>query len=186
MYRDWHLGSKDTVFDLVHPSLFPVVYGRTTVLSDSVVDLDDCVKRCGDGVTLRVPPRLEAQQAGVWTGGLQDDHDPYSRQYQWLPCDVGFEVDSIKITSYIDNLHPQTHKPLYEVIERIVELTIPLWNQTLTLPDYNSPRVNYSECEYDPDPDSFPEEEQSQQLPNKMEENYWERKDRWVRDTKWV
>jgi Protein of unknown function (DUF4246) len=25
--RDWHPGSNDTVLDLVHPSLFPVIYG---------------------------------------------------------------------------------------------------------------------------------------------------------------
>jgi Protein of unknown function (DUF4246) len=81
--RDWHLGSGDIVQDLVDPSLFPVVYGRTRILRDSVVGLDDCVKRCGDGVTLRVPP-VEANCYG------------YSRKYQWLPCDVAFQADRVR------------------------------------------------------------------------------------------
>ena len=34
--RNWHSASHDTVLDLVHPSLVPVIYGRT-VLQDSVV-----------------------------------------------------------------------------------------------------------------------------------------------------
>lgn len=58
-----------------------------------------------------------------------------------------------RITSYINNLHPQTHKPLYEAIERIIESTIPLWNQTLTplkSPALNPPRIEYKSCLYDP------------------------------------
>ena len=34
--RNWHSTSHDTVLDLVHPSLVPVIYGQT-VLQDSVV-----------------------------------------------------------------------------------------------------------------------------------------------------
>ena len=34
--RNWYSTSHDTVLDLVHPSLVPVIYGRT-VLQDSVV-----------------------------------------------------------------------------------------------------------------------------------------------------
>ena len=34
--------------------------------------------------------------------------------------------------SYINNLHPQTHKNLYSVIEKVVAKAVPLWNQTLT------------------------------------------------------
>jgi len=43
--RDWHPGSNDTVLDLVHPSLFPVVYGRTKILRDSLVGLENCIER---------------------------------------------------------------------------------------------------------------------------------------------
>lgn len=32
VHRDWHPGSDNKVLDLVHPSLFPLVYGRTRIL----------------------------------------------------------------------------------------------------------------------------------------------------------
>ena len=36
-----------------------------------------------------------------------------------------------RITSYINNLHPTTHKNLYGIIEKIIAASIPLWNSTL-------------------------------------------------------
>jgi len=77
------------------------------------------------------------------------------------------------------------HKRLYEVIEQIIGLTIPLWNQVLTpLPSLcqSSPRIPYSGCEYDPDPDSMPNEEQPQQLENESEDDFYNRKGQWDRD----
>ena len=59
-----------------------------------------------------------------------------------------------RITSYINNLHPAKHKPLYEVIEHIIKIAIPLWNQTLTplnLPVFNCLCINYKYCQSDPD-----------------------------------
>ena len=94
-----------------------------------------------------------------------------------------------RITSYINNLHPKVHKSLYEVIERVIEIAIPLWNQTLTplkFLDYNSPRINYGGCIYDPDPENWPEEDQLQQLPHETEDDYLERKDDWARDMRRV
>lgn len=35
--KDWHPGSDNRVLDLVHPSLFPLVYGRTRGFSDRVI-----------------------------------------------------------------------------------------------------------------------------------------------------
>lgn len=100
VYRDWHPGSSNTVLDLVHPSLFPVIYGRTKILKDTLVGLDDCVRRCGDGVTLGVPPSEEALQyrPNLWGRVIFQNslQDPYSRKYQWLPCEVVFEGDRVK------------------------------------------------------------------------------------------
>jgi Protein of unknown function (DUF4246) len=81
------------------------------------------------------------------------------------------------------------HKRLYEVIEQIIGLTIPLWNQVLTplqSPRQSSPRIPYSECEYDPDPYSIPDEEQPQQLENESEDDFYNRKDEWERDIRRV
>jgi hypothetical protein len=102
VYCDWHPGSEDTVLDLVHPSLFPVIYGRTKILRDSIVGLDDCVERCGEGDTLEVPPSNEAglvtlyepRASAFWNWEAMQD--PYSRKFQWLPCEVEFEGDKVK------------------------------------------------------------------------------------------
>jgi hypothetical protein len=91
VYRDWHPGSNEMVLDLVHPSLFPVVYGRTRILPDSVLNLDDCVKRCGEGDTLSVPlPKKTKLQTSDMAADL------YSRKFQWLPCEVIFESGQAK------------------------------------------------------------------------------------------
>jgi hypothetical protein len=96
--RDWHPGSNETVLDLVHPSLFPVVYGQTRILNAGTVGLDDCVKRCGEGETLRVPPAKEAiiEPISAWDNPLST---PYSRKFQWLPCEVEFDGDAAKYVS---------------------------------------------------------------------------------------
>ena len=38
--RDWHPGSNETVLDLVHPSLFPLVYGQSRILPDAATSLN--------------------------------------------------------------------------------------------------------------------------------------------------
>jgi hypothetical protein len=86
-----------------------------------------------------------------------------------------------RITSYINNLHPKEHKPLYEVIERIIELTIPLWNQTLSplkSPALNPARIEYSRCLYDPDRPCW--------LPNEIPDDYLQRLEQWERGTRGV
>lgn len=47
--KDYHPGSDGKVLDLVHPSLFPLIYGRSRVLEDSLVGLDDYIETIGKG-----------------------------------------------------------------------------------------------------------------------------------------
>jgi hypothetical protein len=104
--HDWHPGSENTVLDLVHPSLFPVVYGRTRILRDSIVGLDDCVEKCGEGVTLEVPSSKEAALVTLhdsdrgWFWNWDPMENPYSRKFQWLPCEVGFKGDKVKYVPF--------------------------------------------------------------------------------------
>jgi hypothetical protein len=50
-----------------------------------------------------------------------------------LPSDIHFAPEgSVKIASYINNLHPKTHGNLYTILEQFVEHAIPLWNETLS------------------------------------------------------
>ncbi len=136
--KDWHPGSEEQVLDLIHPSLYPLVYGQTRMLVDETIGLDDCVKRCGDGEVLSAPAK-------------EGNNNAWSERFQWLPSDFEIPngVDDVKyvhdiqvrckvgltvhrITSYINNLHPHYHRRLYSIIEEVVFRTIPLWNQTLT------------------------------------------------------
>jgi hypothetical protein len=138
--KDYHPGSDGKVVDLVHPSLFPVIYGRTRILFDKVISIDDCLGSIGQGDILQVPPENETAIVGYpqnlygWRRMESEGLRPFSRKFQWLPCDVKF-IDhdgECRILSYINNVHPTEHCALYQVIEKIISRTIPLWNRTLT------------------------------------------------------
>jgi hypothetical protein len=90
IYRDWHPGSNEIVLDLVHPSLFPVVYGRTRILTNSVVGLDDCIKRCGEGETLKIPLQQAMLDKMLFEQGQSYMKNHFSYKFQWLPCEVKF------------------------------------------------------------------------------------------------
>ncbi|KAJ5152482.1 hypothetical protein N7492_009762 [Penicillium capsulatum] len=47
--KDFHPGSDQKVVNLVYPSLFPLIFGRTRVLPDKVLSLDDCLRFAGEG-----------------------------------------------------------------------------------------------------------------------------------------
>lgn len=53
-HQDWHPGSDEKVLDLVHPSLFPLLYGRSRILKDGSVTLEDCEKFTGLGQVMPV------------------------------------------------------------------------------------------------------------------------------------
>ena len=179
-HDEWHPGSNGKVLNLVHPSLYPLVYGRTRVLETGRTSLEDCIARCGEGQTTQIPSQEEVSQFG---GSHHYQYvNPYSQVFQWLPCmvDISGEhcryvccdypgsrksnVFSIsRITSYINNLHPLKYKGLYQLIERVIDAAIPLWNLTLgplKLCDWSSYlRVHYRKSYYDlieqPEPDVF-------------------------------
>ncbi|KAG6860728.1 hypothetical protein C0995_008084 [Termitomyces sp. Mi166 len=190
--KDWHPQSNNKVLDLVHPSLFPLIYGRTRILPNSAVGLEDCIKRSGEGVTVPVPREEEDDSATKSQNfhhfGIRPISSPhYSKQFQWLPCDVDISDPArAKIKSYINNLHPGEHKSLYSVIEEIITQAIPLWNMSLSpLGDdrFRYDRISYSSCEYDPDPENIPETEGPQQEESEDEDEYLERREEWIRDT---
>lgn len=133
--KDWHPGSDDKVLDLIHPSLFPLIYGRSRVLSSGRVELANCVDYIGKGEIATTPDdtEVEVDDSRYIYRSWSRDHDLkfFSKAFQWLPCDVKLAGDDVKITSYINNLHPNLHK-LYSVIENFIAKAIPLWNCTLS------------------------------------------------------
>ncbi|KAF6763669.1 hypothetical protein DFP72DRAFT_873115 [Ephemerocybe angulata] len=146
--KDWHPGSNGTVLDLVHPSLFPLVYGVSKVLplGANITTLEDCIKRCGEGEAFM--PEFEGESV----------YPTVSAKLQWLPCEVDISGDRPRIMTYINNLHPTHHIALYHIIEDLIGASIPLWNLTLAphvSPDeYSIPRrISYESCTYNPDPE---------------------------------
>ncbi|KAF7979917.1 hypothetical protein HWV62_40322 [Athelia sp. TMB] len=174
-HQDWHPGSHDTVLDLVHPSLFPVVYGTTRILRHATVVLEECIAQCGNGVTLPVPPEEEAKFGEIASYLARHLQNPYSRKFQWLPCEVAFsgEGDDVRITSYINNLHPK-NESLYAVIEKIIGKTIRLWNHSLNPlndQEINSVRIPFDEPQYG-SIDDIPADQRPARRANEHDYNY--------------
>ena len=133
--RDWHPGSDGKVLDLVHPSLFPLIYGRSRVLSSGFVELADCVSCIGKGEIVTIPGDKDVNvdySRHIFRSWGGADPKLWSKAFQWLPCDVKLAGGDVKVTSYINNLHPTLHTKLYSVIERFIAKSIPLWNLTLS------------------------------------------------------
>ncbi len=99
--KDWHPGTDKKVWDLVHPSLFPLVYGRTRILENGeITNLEDCIERCGEGTISRIPGAAEASVR--WQGEYSDSgiERAYSRKFQWLPCEVDISQDKSRYVAF--------------------------------------------------------------------------------------
>ena len=105
--KDWHPGSNDKVLDLVHPSLYPVVYGRT-------ID------------------RLSREPLRPRPSDVPDMFK--SERFQWLPSDFYVQNDgTVKLMSpYINNIHPEDHVSLVNVILRVLARAVPMFERVLS------------------------------------------------------
>lgn len=181
--KDYHPDSDDKVVDLVHPSLFPVIYGRTRVVPDRVIGLEHCLDSFGQGQTLPQPSDKEAVPQG--SSGLTADPSvapELSTKFQWLPCDFEYaENGRCHILSYINNAHPIKHRALYEVVERILAHTMPLWQKSLTDKPPQSERIVFKDVEYEEDTVPCPQPtDPSVDVPRLMDERaYYRLVDAW-------
>ncbi|KDQ59185.1 hypothetical protein JAAARDRAFT_192720 [Jaapia argillacea MUCL 33604] len=58
---------------------------------------------------------------------------PVSTQHQWLPTDFDVSLTgAVTSLGYINNLHPDLHKPLATTITSILQCFIPLWDHVLS------------------------------------------------------
>lgn len=87
-----------------------------------------------------------------------------------------------RITSYINNLHPEKYKPLYAIIEQIIDKTIPLWNATLTpqKEEDQQVRIPYKSVVYS----EIPEDHRPTRLPDEEEEDFEKRWWEWESDNR--
>ena len=157
--KDWHPGSDGKVLDLVHPSLFPLIYGRSKVLKEERVGLEDCMEYINRGETIKVPDDDQQKRPEPYDPHYRGRKpDFWSKTFQWIPCQVDFsDDDEVLIASYINNLHPIDHVDLYSTIQRCIANSIPLWDRTLSSTKVRlKPRIDVEMTEYDypqgPDP----------------------------------
>ncbi|KAF2106157.1 hypothetical protein BDV96DRAFT_675784 [Lophiotrema nucula] len=132
---DWHPHSNETVRDLVHPSLYPLVYGRSKVLKTESVGVKGAISKwAGKGDVIdRVewnPDPHEGRSRRIPSFDIPSDY--WSNIYQWLPANLAFSNDgsnAVRFTSYINNLHPTRYSDIYRTIEELVEASLPAWDQ---------------------------------------------------------
>ncbi|KAF9256589.1 hypothetical protein L218DRAFT_1023983 [Marasmius fiardii PR-910] len=136
--KDWHPGTDEKVLDLVHPSLYPLMYGRSFV--PMVASTSPIVSRVMEGEEVLSQNQIRRTCSYLHDGQRPWDSESskntpnyWSDKYQWLPSEVASESnEEVEITSYTNNLHPVHHRELYGVLEKIIARTIPLWSDTLS------------------------------------------------------
>ncbi|KZT68186.1 hypothetical protein DAEQUDRAFT_728235 [Daedalea quercina L-15889] len=109
--KDWHPGSDGKVLDLVHSSLYPIVYGRTISTSGELVQ-----------------PRDD----DAFDGGIEPTFT--SERFQWLPSDFDVADDgTVSLRSpYINNVHPDDYAALEKVILKVLERAVPMFEWVLS------------------------------------------------------
>ena len=89
--KDWHPGSEEQVWDLVHPSLFPLIYGRSHVLvNGKTTTLDNFMEQCGQG-DIAGKPNFDKSLNYPWATPM---HNAYSKNFQRLSCEVDISTEN--------------------------------------------------------------------------------------------
>ncbi|TMW64924.1 hypothetical protein Poli38472_009091 [Pythium oligandrum] len=121
--KDWHPGSNNQVLDLVHPSLYCCVFGKTMRAPDSMCPAATSSKNA-----------LEHMERIMFSGTtLVENEYRGDAKYQWIPS--GFAVDEdghVQILSYINNLHPAKYGDMYLSIGSIFEKFVPMFDKVLS------------------------------------------------------
>ena len=130
--------------DMVDPSLFSLVFGRTPVLNQGQVSFTndgpayptDKSKTSIARTPKHPSEAFIANRQRLYAGVTRPlDYYRWSNRFQWLPSEVEFieqEASSTKvgITSYINNLHPK-NQLAYAAIEKLISLSLEPWNRVL-------------------------------------------------------
>ncbi|KAJ5267619.1 Protein of unknown function DUF4246 [Penicillium angulare] len=178
-------GSLSKQRDLLAMALYPLIYGRSRILPDKLIGLDEALRYAGQGETIPIPQETGITREDIaWRVYERSDIQvrPYSRNFQALPTDWKLGDDGKwHITTYINNLHPVKHRNIYDLIERAFNCLIPQWNMTMTpLKDmlHSRARIEYHKAEYYPVSkevlDSVP-----QIKDREAQSEYYERVEKW-------
>ncbi|KAJ2814727.1 hypothetical protein FBU31_007184, partial [Coemansia sp. 'formosensis'] len=129
------------VLNLIDPSLYPLVYGRSWLHREPSTSPQASLTLDTLG---ELPGSLEGWRQVQWApDALKSDYylpvinkkqvSYASGKFSWLPSE--FRVDdngAVTIESYINNLHPVRHAALYPIIATVFSKFLPLLEQVLT------------------------------------------------------
>ncbi|ORY47307.1 hypothetical protein BCR33DRAFT_848677 [Rhizoclosmatium globosum] len=129
--KKWREGSDGKVLDLIHPSEYCLVYGRS-------------LRR--DNVTQPV-----GSKPIVFTGRSRNYQQTRERspRFQWLPSefDIGYD-GRVKLRSYINNLNVREYPELQDSIRSVFESMVPMFEATLgslqSEPSYRISELSYN------------------------------------------
>lgn len=118
--KTWETGQEETSLMVLQPAMYAFEYGRTPIVRDRKITLDESLISMGSGEPTGHPralPQVDTRaQAGI------------SCRYQLLPAEVELDADGKShITSYINNVHPAVHVATYRAVETLLDNTLPLF-----------------------------------------------------------
>ena len=85
-----------------------------------------------------------------------------------------------RITTYINNLHPQKGKVLYDLIAKLIDASIPLWDLTIAPVAQEFDFQHRVDYEMYPEYEYVPEGEGPQKAHDEDEEGFMERRYEWI------
>ncbi|KAF4766331.1 hypothetical protein HAV15_010985 [Penicillium sp. str.  len=166
----FHPGMLSQERDLISMALYPLIYGKTRILTDRIIGVDDALKYIGKGEVIPVPKETGITREDIAWRVLSFPSD-------WELGDDG----QWHIASYINNLHPVKHRNLHKLLEQIFNRIVPQWNATLTpLKDmlHSRARIEYHKAEYYPVPKEIAA--QAPQIhPKEAQSEFEERTEKW-------
>ncbi|KAJ1663756.1 hypothetical protein IW140_004642 [Coemansia sp. RSA 1813] len=144
--KDWHPNSNNQVLNLVHPSLFPIIYERSRILAKPIESPEAALQLKSFG---ECPGSFDKWRDAVAKISTDKDTEYYfpnkvqqsyeyrikfiSTKYCWLPTEFWVNGDgSSEVKSYINNLHPVRHKEFYPTVAKVFSKFVPLLEQVVT------------------------------------------------------
>ncbi|KAJ2491495.1 hypothetical protein IWW37_002270 [Coemansia sp. RSA 2050] len=147
--KDWHPNFGHRVLNLIDPSLYPLMYQCSSVLSESIASplaaLD--LKSFGHFPATRekwsrtVNSSIDYEVVSDTMQRLYVADPSYhhhsnmlrSEKFCWLPAEFRVNNDGLAtIESYINNLHPRKHAALYSIIASVFSRMVPMLEHVVT------------------------------------------------------
>src|SRR5260221_12536528 len=127
---DWHPESENQVRDLVHPSLYCNVIGKTLCLPFFQFNKDPKKSVLQSFCRINAEKEKEKKKEEIEEinkrkeNNLKKDHDPTSTA--WIPSEITLDLKgSAFFKTYINNLNPVKYEKLYSCLEQMFTIFIP-------------------------------------------------------------